>query len=81
MKAKVWVETSQEVSVEISGLDAATAILEGAEDRSPEELVRMACNNFLTTMRNIPDEAIAKQSPHARKIIAAELEVLLGRFR
>jgi hypothetical protein len=82
VKALVWVDLgSKQIEVQIGAEDAVAAILEGSEARSPEQLVRMACNNFLTTMRDLPDEAITKQSESVRRIIAAELEALLARFR
>ena len=82
MKVAVWVDIpSQEIEVEIDGLNAVNAILEGCEEWTPEQLVRRASNNFISVLRKLPDAEIAKQPENIRKIIADALEEQVMRFR
>jgi hypothetical protein len=82
MITKQWVDLgSREIEVVIDGQDAVNAILEGSEEWTPDQLVRRAASNFISTLRKIPDSVIAEQSPEVRKIIADALAEQAERFR
>jgi hypothetical protein len=81
MKATVWVDLSREIEVNIDGASAAAAIMEGSDDGPPIDLLKRIANNFLVTLRNLPDSVIAELSPQARKVIGDEMEKQTARFR
>ena len=56
MKVTTWVDLgSKEIEVEITGAEAAAAILADAESGPPDYVVRRLSSNFLTVMKKLPD--------------------------
>ena len=80
MKVDKWVEFETEVAVEISADDCVAAILEGGDDLTVQH-VKYLCSRFLTTLKKLPDAAIALQSPEARAILHREFLALAARWR
>ena len=82
MKVTTWVDLgSKEIEVEITGAEAAAAILADAESGPPDYVVRRLSSNFLTVMKKLPDEAFTSQSSPTKVILVAELESLIARLK
>jgi hypothetical protein len=81
VKITKWVESSQEVTIEIGTDDVICALLEGSENYTPKQAVFTAVNNLAQVFRKLPDSAIAELSPKARTLIADFFSEQEKRFR
>ena len=80
MRVKAFVSLEQEVEVDIGPDEIAAAIGEG-EHEDNVFLVQRAMNNFATFMNGVPDDLIAKMTPHARSITREYLAKQAARFQ
>ena len=79
MRVKTWVETSQEVEVEVSIADVMSSIRELAEDDQPSMLLD-CISSVWRVLKEIPDARIAAMTDKQREIIGNALRVEAARY-
>lgn len=82
MKVTKWVESSQEVEIEIGADDVISALYEtNPEGYAPKQQVVRAVNALADVFRKMPSEGIAELTPHARALIRTFLQEQSERFK
>ena len=79
MRVKTWVETAQEIEVEVNIAEVMSTIAGLAET----DQVPMACdciNTAYNAIKSLPDSVIEKMNEDQRRVIANALRVQTIRF-
>lgn len=79
MRVKTWVETEQEVEVEVSIADMMNAITE-LEDGDQLPMVLGCISRCVSALRHITDERIAGMNDKQRRVVSDALATEARRF-
>jgi predicted ATPase len=79
MRVKTWVETSQEVEVEVSIAEVMSSISALAEDDQPHMLLD-CISAVWRVLQGVPDARIAAMTDRQREIIGNALRTEAARF-
>jgi hypothetical protein len=81
VKITKWIESSQEVEIEIGADDVIAALMDGSENYTPKQAVFAAANKLAQVFRKLPQSSIDDLNDDQRKLIGDFLDEQAKRFR